>query len=227
MVRAFALHAKCRGFESLIAHQSSFRFLEGKPQSAHRSLLHEKVWIVVGALTVVLIVCVISAISVRNGLIAQDEAVNENWSQIETQLQRRADLIPNLVATVKGYAQHEETFSPRSPMRVRGDRRSRKGTGNPFLAGENSMTHFSAGLLARVCVPLLPAAADFKVPALTRRVVDQSGTLDTEGESGSKMRFQRSKKHPADKWLSLFSSPLEILRSRRSVSPRRSLESRT
>ena len=57
----------------------------------------KKVWIVVGVLAVVLIVCVISAISVRNGLIAQDEAVNENWSQIETQLQRRADLIPNLV----------------------------------------------------------------------------------------------------------------------------------
>ena len=70
----------------------------------------KKVWIVVGVLAVVLIVCVISAISVRNGLIAQDEAVNENWSQIETQLQRRADLIPNLVATVKGYAQHEENI---------------------------------------------------------------------------------------------------------------------
>ena len=68
----------------------------------------KKAWIVVGILAVVLMICVISAISVRNGLIAQDEAVSENWSQIETQLQRRADLIPNLVATVKGYAQHEE-----------------------------------------------------------------------------------------------------------------------
>lgn len=46
-------------------------------------------------------------ISCRNGLIGQDEFVREQWSQIDTQLQRRADLLPNLVNTVKGYAAHE------------------------------------------------------------------------------------------------------------------------
>ena len=44
----------------------------------------------------------------RNGLIARDETVKANWSQVDTQLQRRADLIPNLVSTVKGYASHEK-----------------------------------------------------------------------------------------------------------------------
>ena len=44
-----------------------------------------------------------------NGLVEKDEAVATAWSNVETQYQRRADLIPNLVSTVKGYASHEES----------------------------------------------------------------------------------------------------------------------
>lgn len=43
-----------------------------------------------------------------NSLVTANEAINAQWAQVENQLQRRADLIPNLEATVKGYAIHEE-----------------------------------------------------------------------------------------------------------------------
>jgi LemA protein len=48
-------------------------------------------------------------VGVRNTLVAKNEAVKASWSQVDIVLQRRADLIPNLVETVKGYAQQEQT----------------------------------------------------------------------------------------------------------------------
>jgi len=48
-------------------------------------------------------------VGVRNTLVTKNEAVKASWSQVDIVLQRRADLIPNLVETVKGYAQQEQT----------------------------------------------------------------------------------------------------------------------
>lgn len=54
------------------------------------------------------IVAVLVAISMRNSLVVLHENVLAKWAQVETVLQRRYDLIPNLVSTVKGYAAHEK-----------------------------------------------------------------------------------------------------------------------
>lgn len=68
----------------------------------------KSLWIAFGAVVVLMLILGGCYFSGRNALIAQDENVNEHWSQIEVQLQRRADLIPNLVSSVKGFAKHEE-----------------------------------------------------------------------------------------------------------------------
>ncbi len=58
---------------------------------------------------ILMIVCVISLSSCGyNTMVEKDEAVSHAWSNVENQYQRRADLIPNLVNTVKGYAAHEK-----------------------------------------------------------------------------------------------------------------------
>ena len=48
------------------------------------------------------------AVSGYNGLVTAEEKVSAQWANVESQYQRRADLIPNLVSTVKGYAEHEQ-----------------------------------------------------------------------------------------------------------------------
>lgn len=60
-------------------------------------------------LAVAAVLIVISFISVYNGIVSKHETISAKWAQVENQLQRRNDLIPNLVNTVKGYAAHEKT----------------------------------------------------------------------------------------------------------------------
>ncbi len=69
-------------------------------------------WVVLGILGVLVLAALMvgaSYVSARNQMVALDQNVKANWSQVDIQLQRRADLIPNLVETVKGFTKEEST----------------------------------------------------------------------------------------------------------------------
>ena len=72
-------------------------------------------WIILA----IIVILVIAIISMYNGLVSSRMKVDNAWSQIDVQLQRRFDLIPNFVETVKGYAAHEsETFEKIAGLRT-------------------------------------------------------------------------------------------------------------
>src|SRR6204780_5915663 len=67
---------------------------------------------VLGIVAVIVIIALIAGgmyVSAKNQMVTLNEQIKSNWAQVDVVLQRRADLIPNLVATVKGFAAHEET----------------------------------------------------------------------------------------------------------------------
>jgi LemA protein len=69
----------------------------------------KKLWIVIAIVLILVLISCGQYVGVRNTLVSKNEAVKAAWSQVDIVLQRRADLIPNLVETVKGYAQQEQT----------------------------------------------------------------------------------------------------------------------
>ena len=68
----------------------------------------KKSWIIIIVIAVVLFLMYGWVSNSYNEMVSKSEAVKAQWSQVENVYQRRADLIPNLVSTVKGYATHEK-----------------------------------------------------------------------------------------------------------------------
>ena len=85
-------------------------------------MIHKKyTWLIVVAVILLLVVGGLSwYVGQRNALIALEESVNGAWSEVDNQLQRRSDLIPNLVSTVRGFAaQEQQVFSDIAEARSR------------------------------------------------------------------------------------------------------------
>ena len=118
--------------------------------------MNSTLWIVLGVIAVV----IAFAISQYNRLIRLNVSVDESFAQIEVQLKRRSDLIPNLVETVKGYAAHEkEAFEKVVSARAR----ATSATGvQDVAAADGALTQALRGLLAVAeAYPDLKASSNF------------------------------------------------------------------
>jgi LemA protein len=68
-----------------------------------------KKWIILAAVAFVVVLLFAGGCSTYNGMVTAEETVNKSWANVQSSYQRRLDLIPNLVETVKGYAKHESS----------------------------------------------------------------------------------------------------------------------
>ncbi len=117
--------------------------------------------IIIGVVIAIVVLLFLVVVGVYNGLVRSRNRVKEAWSGIDVQLRRRASLIPNLVETVKGYAEHErETFEEvtraRSALEQAGDAKSAADANN-MLTG--ALRHLFA---VAENYPQLQAAQNFR-----------------------------------------------------------------
>jgi LemA protein len=116
----------------------------------------ELLWIFVIVVGVILLWCILT----YNGLITSRNRVDESWSDIEVQMKRRYDLIPNIVSAVKGYASHESVVFEK----VTAARTAAMGarTINEHAAAENMLTETLKSLFAvSESYPQLQASQNF------------------------------------------------------------------
>jgi LemA protein len=133
-------------------------------------------WVVLG----VIVVIVIWAISVYNGLVAMRQRTNQAFADIDVQLKQRHDLIPNLVETVKGYAAHERG-TLEAVIQARQTAVSAPGV-EQKVAAENMLT----GALGRLFA-LSESYPDLKANANFRQL--QSDLSDIENKLAASRRF--------------------------------------
>jgi LemA protein len=129
------------------------------------------------------VVALIALLAMFNGLVSARQRVKESWSDVDTELKRRHDLIPNLVATVKGYMKHEREVLERI-TELRGEAESAR----PGLASTAQATIEGTlgGLLGRVMMRA-EAYPDLKA---SRNFLGLQGELaNTEDRIAAALRF--------------------------------------
>ena len=133
-------------------------------------------WIII----IVIVVIVLALVAMYNGLVRANVRVDEAWSDITVQLKRRADLIPNLVNTVKGYAKHEKSVFE-DVTKARSETLSAQG---PAAAGK-AENQFQSALKSLFAVA--EAYPDLKASANFQQL--QAELTDTEDKIQASRRF--------------------------------------
>ena len=114
----------------------------------------------IGIILITVAVLVVFAIAIYNKLVRSRKEVDNAWSQIDVQLKRRYDLIPNLVETVKGYAAHESGVFERV-TNARSDAMAARGA-DARIAAENQLGGALRGLMVQLeAYPELKANTNF------------------------------------------------------------------
>ena len=135
------------------------------------------------ALTIIVIIVIVAALAIvflYNSLIVARNRVKEAWSDIDVQLKRRYDLIPNLIETVKGYAKHEsETFQKVTQARV--EAMQAHSTADQAKSEQNLSAMIGNLLAVAENYPDLKASENFKEL--------QSELSDTENKIQASRRF--------------------------------------
>lgn len=132
-------------------------------------------WNIIGFLLVILIIGVFAAIvaGIYNSLIKLRNGVNNAWSQINVQLERRADLVSNLVETVKGYAKHEKTT-------LKGVTEARAGLANAETVKENENANNQLTQTLKSLFAVAEAYPDLKADESFEELMDQLSETENQ-----------------------------------------------
>tara|TARA_B100000700_G_C14901254_1_gene787486 strand:+ start:110 stop:676 length:567 start_codon:yes stop_codon:yes gene_type:complete len=136
-------------------------------------------WIIIGIITLV----TLWVISLYNGLIKLNNRVKEAWSDIDVQLKRRHDLIPNLIASVKGYMKHEKTLLESvTKARTNAMDAQERGDNSALAEAESTL----GGMLGKLQIAV-EAYPDLKASENVSTLMDELS--DTENKIQASRRF--------------------------------------
>ena len=102
-----------------------------------------KKWIIIAAVALLVVLLFAGGCSTYNGMVTAEESVNKSWANVQSSYQRRLDLIPNLVETVKGYAKHESSTYENVTAARAGAAKTVEQAGEDLISAKDAVSSFN------------------------------------------------------------------------------------